>query len=171
MNTIVFWVAIYLALCCLISTLCLESAVEAFKPMGSIWCAIGVITVFLIGPLAALYFTIKALVDAAKKKKPKEKTKTSIPKNKEELILAMVRERLELKEGEFFRFDNQSIHNDDIYYFSKSALKKIQWGHVRESSVSLNWILNRECKITKLTPDEVKLYLITYPRATGEKVE
>lgn len=162
MDITIFWIALYLAICCLVAGLYADEAVAAYKPFGLILCVLLFIVTFLIAPIVFVFGLIKTIFDnVKKKKKPKEK--------KDPDILALVRNRLGLKEGEFFRFDNQN--HDDIYYFSKTALKKIQWGHIRESNVSLNWILNRECKITKLTPDDVKVYLNTYPRIMGEKIE
>ena len=167
MNLTFVIVVLYLAICCLCASLYAETAVAAFKPFGFICGTLMFIITFLIGPIVLVFGLFKAIIDAAKKKKkPKAKKQ---PRDKETFILALIRDRLGLKEGEFFRFDNQN--HDDIYYFSKTALKKIQWGHVRESNVSLNWILSRECKITKLTPNDVRAYLNIYPRAAGEKVE
>lgn len=167
MNTTILAIAIYLAICCMCASTYSDKAAAEFKKYGPISGVIVLLVIFLIFPIVALCYIPKEIVKAFRKnKKSKEKKE---PITKEVLILGMIRERLGLKEGDFFRFDNQN--HDDIYYFSRTALKKIQWGHIRESNVSLNWILNRECKITKLTPDDVKVYLNTYPRVMGEKIE
>jgi hypothetical protein len=81
------------------------------------------------------------------------------------LIIFLIRIRLGLKKGQRFRFDNQKSKFDE-YYFTDTELMKfepkfvpyndakreIEQGensHYRPSSVSLNWLLNNECKITK----------------------
>ena len=73
------------------------------------------------------------------------------------LIIFLVRMRLGLKKGEHFRFTNQKT--DDIYYFTETevAKKSLQrtpngcyvWTSVL-SGVSLNWLLNKDCKIQKV---------------------
>lgn len=85
------------------------------------------------------------------------------------LILFLIRRRLGLKKGERFRFDNQKSKFDE-YFFTDTELMKFEpkfvpyrndakWeieqgvnAHYRPSSVSLNWLLNDECKITKCEP-------------------
>lgn len=64
--------------------------------------------------------------------------------------------RLGLKKYELFRFENQKT--DDIYYFTETALAKKQLKYVNSdrivvtllSGVSLNWLLNKDCKIRKV---------------------
>lgn len=73
------------------------------------------------------------------------------------LIIFLVRMRLGLKKYELFRFENQKT--DDIYYFTETELAKRQFLHTRSgpifvtvlSGVSLNWLLNKDCKIRKET--------------------
>ena len=69
------------------------------------------------------------------------------------LIIFLVRKKLGLKKGEHFRFVNQSsLYN--TYYFTDDAVMK-HFGRWKgsddvKSSVSLNWLLDDECKIVKV---------------------
>lgn len=72
------------------------------------------------------------------------------------LIIFLVRMRLGLKTYEMFQFSNQKT--DDIYYFTGTVLmKKVLhtysdctiWSD-EFSGVSLNWLLNKDCKIRKV---------------------
>ena len=69
------------------------------------------------------------------------------------LIIFLVRKKLGLKKGEHFRFVNQSsLYN--TYYFTYDAVMK-HFGRWKgsddvKSSVSLNWLLDDECKIIKV---------------------
>ena len=72
------------------------------------------------------------------------------------LITFLVRKRLGLKKYQYFRFTNQKTN--DIYYFTETALAKKQLKYVNSdrivvtllSGVSLNWLLNKDCKIRKV---------------------
>ena len=72
------------------------------------------------------------------------------------LIIFLVRMRLGLKTYEMFQFSNQKTN--DIYYFTETALAKKQLKYVNSnrivvtllSGVSLNWLLNKDCKIRKV---------------------
>lgn len=74
------------------------------------------------------------------------------------LIIFLVRHKLGLKKFERFRFTNQSKTNNDIYYFTNNSLVKgaptlkdpNALSCIRESGVSLNWLLNKDCKIVKV---------------------
>lgn len=61
------------------------------------------------------------------------------------LIIFLIRLKLHLKKGERFQFDNQKT--DSVYWFTESTLMKMEHGHRYEASVSLNWLLNQDCKI------------------------
>lgn len=63
------------------------------------------------------------------------------------LILFLIRKKLGLKKGQKFRFTNQK---SDAYYFitSKKVWKQDKDG-LSWSSVSLNWLLDDDCKIIK----------------------
>jgi hypothetical protein len=62
------------------------------------------------------------------------------------LIIFLVRKKLGLKKYQTFKFDNQKT--DAVYWFSSKTVVKALNGDIIESSVSLNWLLNDECKIT-----------------------
>jgi hypothetical protein len=64
------------------------------------------------------------------------------------LIIFLIRRRLGLKKYEHFRFDNQK--SKDVYYFTATELMKIWAFGDEKSGVSLNWLLDPECKIVKL---------------------
>ena len=69
------------------------------------------------------------------------------------LIIFLVRKKLGLKKGEHFRFVNQSSPST-TYYFTDDAVMK-HFGRWKgsddvKSSVSLNWLLDDECKIVKM---------------------
>ncbi len=61
------------------------------------------------------------------------------------LIIFLIRLKLHLKKGEKFQFDNQKT--DSVYWFTESALMKMEHGFRYEASVSLNWLLNKDCKV------------------------
>lgn len=66
------------------------------------------------------------------------------------LIIFLVRRRLGLKKEERFQFTNQKTK--DIYFFTDTELMKAEYitgGVIRPSRVSLNWLLDDTCKITK----------------------
>ena len=70
------------------------------------------------------------------------------------LIIFLIRKRLGLKKGERFRFANQ-VSKNDYYYFSDDAVMKHNYSlpFDYKSSVSLNWLLNDECKIERVEDD------------------
>lgn len=63
-------------------------------------------------------------------------------------IIFLIRKRLGLKKNELFRFSNQL--EQSVYYFTDTTLMKIKYGYVDKSGVSLNWLLDNECKIEKM---------------------
>lgn len=70
------------------------------------------------------------------------------------LVMFLIRIKLGLKKYEKFQFTNQKSDYDK-YYFNEICLMKIEYDKhanstVREASVSLNWLLNDECKIKKV---------------------
>ena len=66
-------------------------------------------------------------------------------------VIFLIRSRLGLKNKERFRFLNQKS-KEDYYFFYKNTLMKYEsekyW--YRPASVSLNWLLDDDCKIKKL---------------------
>lgn len=65
------------------------------------------------------------------------------------LIIFLIRRRLGLKKCEHFVFVNQKSPTD-CYYFMKDKIIKVEGSRCIPSSVSLNWLLDDECKIKKL---------------------
>lgn len=64
------------------------------------------------------------------------------------LIIFLVRKRLGLKKDESFQFVGQKS-DVDFYYFTSDAVMKFHDNSISRSSVSLNWLLDDECKIRK----------------------
>lgn len=64
------------------------------------------------------------------------------------LIIFMVRTRMGLKKYEKFTFSNQK--SNAVYYFNESNLMKYWHGQTVLSGVSINWLLDPECEITKV---------------------
>lgn len=74
-------------------------------------------------------------------------------------VIFLIRVRLGAKEYELFRFPDQ-ISKNAVYYFTRDGLRKTwlsQGDKMFESSipssVSLNWLLNNQCRIDILTED------------------
>lgn len=72
------------------------------------------------------------------------------------LIIFLIRMKLGVRKYRTFRFDNQRSSNDS-YYFTATHLLKIEGCSIREAHVSLNWLLNKECKIVKLEGGGLKV--------------
>lgn len=70
------------------------------------------------------------------------------------LIIFLVRKRLGLKKFETFRFDNQKSSTDMYHFTEDEVIKRYvdNKGRVisEPSSVSLNWLLDENCKVIKL---------------------
>ena len=69
------------------------------------------------------------------------------------LIIFLVRKKLGLKKGEHFRFVNQSSPYNSYYFTDDAVMKHFgRWKYTDDikSSVSLNWLLDDECKIMKV---------------------
>jgi hypothetical protein len=60
------------------------------------------------------------------------------------LIIFLIRIRLGLKVNECFQFTNQK--SNAVYFFTRTGLTKCWRGLYVESGISLNWLLNPECK-------------------------
>lgn len=69
-------------------------------------------------------------------------------------ILFLIRTKLGLKKYQHFKFDNQRS-KVNVYYFTSNKVMKIEGCEVKESSVSVNWLLNENCKITKFNMGEL----------------
>lgn len=75
-------------------------------------------------------------------------------------IIFLIRIRFGVKEYELFRFPDQ-ISKNAVYYFTKDGLHKTWLSQGDKlfdngvlSNVSLNWMLNDQCKIDILTEEE-----------------
>ena len=69
------------------------------------------------------------------------------------LIIFLVRKKLGLKKGEHFRFANQASRYNTYYFTDDAVMKHFgRWKGADDvkSSVSLNWLLDDECKIVKV---------------------
>ena len=67
------------------------------------------------------------------------------------LILFLIRKKLHLKKYQRFRFDNQKSTYDSYYFTSSNILKIDEKKGIIDSNVSLNWLLNDDCIIHKLS--------------------
>lgn len=71
------------------------------------------------------------------------------------IVIFLVRKRLGLKTYEGFRFINQASKTN-WYMFTNSELLKVTYNntYIRQSSVSLNWLLDDKCVIKKVPIDD-----------------
>jgi hypothetical protein len=70
------------------------------------------------------------------------------------VIIFLIRKKLGLKKYDLFQFTNQKSDLDK-YYFTKTYLRKIEYdkngdAEVVYSGVSLNWLLDSQCKVKKV---------------------
>lgn len=61
------------------------------------------------------------------------------------LVLYLIRKRLGVKKYESFRFEGQK--SNAVYYFTEAGVMKNWRGVIEPSNVSINWLLNDECKV------------------------
>ena len=71
------------------------------------------------------------------------------------LIVFLVRIRLGLKIGECFQFTNQK--SNAVYFFTRTGITKCWRGLYVESGISLNWLLDPECKDMLIRCKEVEV--------------
>jgi hypothetical protein len=64
-------------------------------------------------------------------------------------IVYLVRKRLGLSKYEPFRFVGQK--SNAVYFFTEDAVMKDWRGYTVKSGVSLNWLLDDDCKIKRLS--------------------
>ena len=66
------------------------------------------------------------------------------------LIIFFLCKKLGVKKYDTFRFNNQRS-KINVYYFTDNALLKIdvEKRELRDSNVKLNWLLDKDCKVTK----------------------
>lgn len=85
------------------------------------------------------------------------------------LIIFLIRMRLGLKKYQDFRFDNQKSKTDSYYFDSYNLIKMECYKgnfNLRKSSVSLNWLLNDNCRIHKIKREDTLLH--SYLWSTSE---
>ena len=68
-------------------------------------------------------------------------------------IFFLIRRRLGVGLWEAFRFVGQK--SNAIYFITEDAVMKEWRNDVDKSGVSINWLLDDECKIEKVTEDDV----------------
>lgn len=64
------------------------------------------------------------------------------------IVIFLIRKRLGLKKYEKFRFVNQKT--DAIYYITEDNVMKIWRNQTMLSGVSVNWLLDKDCKIEQV---------------------
>ena len=60
-------------------------------------------------------------------------------------ILYLVRKKFGLDKYEGFQFTNQK--SNEIYYFTDDKLMKFSLGMTIPSTVSFNWLFDKDCKV------------------------
>lgn len=66
------------------------------------------------------------------------------------LIIYLIRKKLGLKKFENFKFVGQK--SDAVYYFTESnIMKRLSNGKTMLSGVSVNWLLDNECEIERVS--------------------
>lgn len=71
------------------------------------------------------------------------------------IVIFLIRKKLGLKRFEKFKFSNQKSYNEYYWFTDTHVMKKayIHWSEDfidEPSSVSLNWLLNDNCKIERV---------------------
>lgn len=69
-------------------------------------------------------------------------------------VVALVRKKLGLKKYEQFRFANQKSPFEFYWFTDEHVMKQCQNGFICKSGVSLNWLLDKDCKIEKVWSGE-----------------
>ena len=64
------------------------------------------------------------------------------------VVIYLIRKRLGVKKYESFRFVGQK--SNAVYYFTEKGVMKNWRGEIEPSNVSLNWLLDDECKVTSV---------------------
>lgn len=77
------------------------------------------------------------------------------------LIIFLIRKRLGVKKGEYFRFTNQDDKGDWYYFTDDALMKKINpfvdlYGHA-DANINLNWILDIDCEVTRFKFEDIAL--------------
>lgn len=64
------------------------------------------------------------------------------------IVIFLIRKKLGLRTYEKFRFVNQKT--DAIYYFTEGNIMKLWRNQTMLSGVSVNWLLDKDCKIERV---------------------
>lgn len=65
-----------------------------------------------------------------------------------QFVIFLIRTKLDLRKYERFKFVGQK--SDAVYYFTESNLMKRWRGQTMLSGVSINWLLDNECKVERV---------------------
>ena len=65
------------------------------------------------------------------------------------LIIFLIRKRLRLRKYQRFRFENQKSPTDCYFFTGRHLMKQSANGYMHGSRVSLNWLLDPECRIIR----------------------
>ena len=63
------------------------------------------------------------------------------------LVIFLIRWKLKLRKYERFKFVGQKT--DAVYYFTESNLMKVWRGQTMLSGVSINWLLDKNCRVER----------------------
>ena len=63
-------------------------------------------------------------------------------------VIFLIRKKLGLKKFEKFKFVGQK--SDAVYYFTESNVMKLWRNQTTLSGVSINWLLDDDCKIERV---------------------
>lgn len=69
------------------------------------------------------------------------------------LIIFLIRKRLGVKKFQYFKFPNQANQNNKYYFTHSILMKRHENGYIKPAHVSLNWLLDPECKICIVEED------------------
>lgn len=72
------------------------------------------------------------------------------------LIIFLIRKRLGVKNEQPFRFDNQKSDSDFYVFIGTILVKYVMGKYPRLAHVSLNWLLDDECKVTVIDKPELE---------------
>lgn len=61
------------------------------------------------------------------------------------IVIFLIRKKMDMKKYEMFKFVGQKT--DAVYYFTESNIMKRWHGQTTLSGVSVNWLLDDDCKI------------------------
>ena len=65
----------------------------------------------------------------------------------DKLILFLIRKKLGVRKYEGFQFTNQRSSKDIYFFTDKGLMKFTEHGLTMPSKVSLNWLVDKRCKV------------------------